>query len=73
MLGVIVAMPYEELKQMIDIIIPVLRYPRKKKENGNLNYCIVFVHLSQQEPFRSAPNYNIDTVSELTRRSATGN
>jgi len=24
------------------------------------------------EPFRSAPDYSIDTVSELTRRCATG-
>src|SRR6218665_748258 len=38
-----------------------------------LFYIYPFIlHFTQHEPFRSAPNYTIDTVLELTRRSATG-
>jgi len=36
-------------------------------------YCIYPYPVSQHELFRSAPDYSIDTESELTRRSTTGN
>src|SRR6218665_991745 len=39
-------------------------------------YCMAYAfpqRFSQHEPFRSTPDHSIDTLSDLTRRSAAGN